>query len=103
MGKGGARRNAGRKPNWLREQCEKAFKERKLIQLLIDGASGEPVERHVLIDGRTIMVPCNYKDRKDTIELLKEWGFGKTPVSFEALDDAPRMVFVFPGSEEKTE
>lgn len=74
--------NAGRKPDWLKAQCSKIIKDKKLIQFLGNVASGEKITKTDIFDlsGKKVghsESSATPKDRIKAIELLLDRGFGK--------------------------
>ncbi len=69
MGKGGARKGTGPKPNWLKELAADLLKKHKLIEYVGDVARGEQVEDHaqVTVTGKLV----RYKTAADTPMRLK--------------------------------
>lgn len=51
LAKGGARKGAGRKPNWYKALAEKLIREKKLLPRLADMAAGAPIVKKQIIVG----------------------------------------------------
>ncbi len=69
FGKGGARKNSGPAPNWLKELATDLLKKHKLIEYAADVARGEQIEDHaqVTVTGKLV----RYKTAADTPVRLK--------------------------------
>lgn len=72
---GGKRANAGRPPDWLKAECQKAGP--NIIRFLVSVANGEAQEQVVNGEGETIAVPASVKDRIKAAEVVLDRGFGK--------------------------
>ncbi len=84
---GGARPGAGRKPNWLKEKCQKLFEETKVLDFLAQILRHEEVKPHVDMFGKTHMVKPALADWFEAVDRVKDWGFGKTPLPVRATDE----------------
>lgn len=73
-GPGGAQPNAGRPPDWLRQECQKHAP--KLIEFLANVANGKDVEQAVGAEGEVISVPAAVRDRIKATEILLNRGYG---------------------------
>lgn len=77
LGVGGKRKNSGPAPDWLKARCRELVQRNRLINFLVDVATGKPVERTVTIDGSLVNIPASIKDRRAAIEYLIDRGWGK--------------------------
>jgi hypothetical protein len=76
---GGKRENAGRPPDWLRTKCQKLLEKHKLIEFVAKVAAGEDIDQAINDNGECLKIPAGVKERLKAVEMLKEWGLGKTP------------------------
>ena len=67
--------NAGRPPDWLKDKCREAGP--KVVEFLIDVATGQNMEQVVNDNGETIGVPAAVKDRIKAAEVVLDRGYGK--------------------------
>lgn len=74
---GGARKGAGRKPEWLKEKCQKLLEDNKLYEFLSDVAKGETFTMPGGEDG-TILSPAPIRDRLKAVEIIMDRAFGKS-------------------------
>ncbi len=80
-GTGGARKGAGRKPEWFSNRCKDLFEKGKLLDFVKDVAKGIEHEQKVTSgpSGPEITeTKPQIKDRLRATEMLKEWGYGKS-------------------------
>ena len=98
--RGGAQRRSGPPMNWLRDECQKFLRKDKLLEFLVEVASGEPVEKVKLPGGQITQtkISAEIKDRLRAIEMIKDWGFGKAvqPTIDETPEDRRKVVLVYP-------
>lgn len=82
-GSGGARPGSGRPTDWLRSQCEKLVKKKKLIQFMSDVAEGKNVTQFITDEGIVVPCPAQIKDRITATTFLVDRAFGKPKESVE--------------------
>lgn len=75
--RGGARKGAGRKPEWFRHQCRTFLEKRKLIKFVADVADGKDFEQAINKDGETVQFPASPRDRLAAVEFLAKHGFAE--------------------------
>lgn len=84
---GGKREGAGRKPDWLRDQCKKLVDRHQLLEFLANVAAGIETQQVVVKSGPHNSdieeIPCDTKDRLHAVEMLLDRGYGKAPQSIE--------------------
>lgn len=96
-GKGGAKPNAGRNPDWLREKCRAIFEKEKLAEFMGDVAAGKEFPQLATSEGEVLSLPPSLKDRRAATEWLAERGFGKVAQELQHTGQGgSRLVFVFP-------
>lgn len=98
---GGKRQGAGRTPDWLKEKCKSLLDKKRLIDFVGDVAAGEPVQAYFGskdADGRQhkteATVSADVKERLRAVEMLKEWGFGKSSQPIEHSGDIGSKLFI---------
>lgn len=75
--RGGARKGAGRKPDWLRSECARIIDQHKLLEFVGRVASGDETETHVTKDGDVVDVAPRISDRLKAVEFLTDRAHGK--------------------------
>lgn len=75
--KGGARKNAGRHPDWLKEKCQKIIERAKLVEFLESVATGKMFTQPGGED--TIVAPAPIRERIKATEILFDRCYGKVP------------------------
>lgn len=84
---GGKRKNSGRKPEWFQNRCKELFEKKKLLDFVAGVAAGTEVEQKaVSVDHgvEVVDVRPQIKDRLRAVEMLKDWGYGKEPVTLDS-------------------
>lgn len=74
--------NTGRPADWLRAKCQEAGP--KVLEFLIDVATGKDMEQVVSDNGETIGVPAAVKDRIKAAEVVLDRGYGKPDQTINA-------------------
>lgn len=100
---GGKRENAGRKPDWLKEKCQKIVDRIKVLEFLGDVVEGKDVEQIVNDVGETLRVPPPIRERIKASEILLERAYGKVKQELEHSGEVGggRLIFVFPEDHKK--
>jgi hypothetical protein len=93
--RGGRRPGAGRKPDWLKVECQKIIEREKLIQFLGDVAAGRVMDNKVN-NGVVIKVPASLADRRACAVELLDRGFGKAIQTVAGDSESPPALLVFP-------
>lgn len=81
--RGGARKGAGRKPDWLRSECARIIDQHKLLEFVGRVASGQETEAHVTKEGDVVEVAPKISDRLKAVEFLTDRAHGKPAQAVE--------------------
>lgn len=91
--KGGKRANAGRKPDWLKEQTRNIIDREKLIDRLALIASGKDIPQPIA-NGEVIPIPAPVSEQRKAILDLIERGYGKVTQPVSGDDGGPIVIKV---------
>lgn len=83
--RGGKRKGAGRKPDWLKAKCANLIDRHKLIHFIVAVANGTETEPHVTKDGEVIECAASIHDRLRAVDMLLDRGYGK-PMQSTTID-----------------
>jgi hypothetical protein len=81
---GGARKNAGRKPDWFKLQCQQILSSKKFLDFCQNVIDGNDITQAGAFG--PVTAPATIKDRIRAAEFLRDSGFGK-PAQAVALTD----------------
>ncbi len=93
---GGKRKDAGRDPDWLKQQVRDIIGKDKLVQRLAQIARGDNIDQP-LSNGEVVPIPAPVAEQRKAILDLLERGYGKVVQGIEHSGDvAGRIVIVRP-------
>ena len=89
-GTGGKREGSGRKPDWLREKCQKLIEKNNLLDFLCNVATGTSYHQPGGED--SYFGPAPVRDRIRATEMLIDRAYGKVPVPIAGQDKDGNIV-----------
>ena len=76
--KGSKSPGSGPTPDIFKAKCKKLLDRYKLLDYVARVAAGEEKEIFITQVGERIDRPCDTKDRLKAVEMIKDWGYGKS-------------------------
>jgi hypothetical protein len=80
---GGARKGAGRKPDWFKAECARILDQHKLLEFMGRVASGQETETHIDAMRNVHEIPAKMSDRIKAVEFLADRAHGKPAQAVE--------------------